>query len=235
MHYWSIDFFHIPLRTLFLACFVAVYLAMFEGWFLLRKECNIKIEQWVKNIVTLMPMFVLLLFPFQKFQLIYYVFFLFGHLIAWLYWEYNVLSKRKNSTQISIVRGLLGTITLVILILDKKYSLDVKDFIKEFINVNMLLEINTALVIIEVAICLLTAIIPILNKKEIVIKEDFRIILYVFIVLFLVIFYPAIIDIEAERVFLSIVGCLFFILFEAILILKRNNMKEKVNGDEKSQ
>lgn len=222
--YLEIADYYVPFRTLFLGCCVAVYLAVFEGWFLLTKEESVTIEKWINRIVTYTPMVVFALFPIQQFQLVYFVSFMAGHCVAWLYWEFVVMEKQNGNPKISIVRAILGTITLAALIMDKVYYLSVPVYIGRIINVKQLLNLNRITVGFQIVSAVIALAMEFRLYPDMVKKQNnilLRIGLYIILALVLAIVYPTINKIEIERVLLSIVGCFIFTFFECIGIHRR--------------
>ncbi len=243
--YVSWNAFYTPIRTLFLASFVAIYLFMFEGWFLLRhrgensknrknkekkkKEIadNEKIEKAINAILKVMPIIVFILFPFQAFELVYYVAFIVGHIIAWIYWDYYYYKRKKSAPKLmAIMRALFGVLTLVALIADKLVPLSCKEYVGKAIDVGILMEKSFVIGLLEVGIGVLAILLPYKRKAQIAFN-NVRIVVYVLISLILTLFYPAIKGLEedVERVFLSIVGCMIFIAFELYLCLCRKEEK----------
>lgn len=240
--YWSWNAFYTPIKTLFLASFVAIYLFMFEGWFLLRhrgekskngkkkkKETsdNEKIEKAINAILKIMPIIVFILFPFQAFELVYYVSFIVGHIMAWIYWDYYYYKRQKSAPKLmAIMRALFGVLTLVALIADKLVQLSCKEYVGKAIDVGVLMEKSFVIGLLEVGIGVLAILLPYKRKAQIAFN-NIRIVVYVLISLILTLFYPAIKGLEedVERVFLSIVGCMIFIAFELYLCLCRKEEK----------
>lgn len=235
-HYQNNDLFYIPMRTLFSASFVAVYLSMFEGWFLIRTKDDNPLKEKVELILHYMPIVVFVLFPFQRFQIIFYVGFILGHLFTWLYWVLHESKLEMNVHRTSIMRGILGTLTLVILIFDKLLDWDVTRTIGIIIHVKNLTEFNKFMPVISMFISLYALGKDYVDTKKIkmAFMDNRRVIIYFFIMLVNSFFYSSIKDIEQARIFLSMMGCAIFAVFELVVKYKINNQGNEVNYEEKT-
>jgi len=232
-HYQKNDLYYIPMRTLFLASFVALYLSLFEGWFLIRNERNSRLEKNTQYILHYMPMLVFILFPIQQFQLIFWGLFVIGHLSAWCYWRSYTNNPSQKPLHMAIARGILGTLTLISLIIDKWSHIDVTTYVTKFIHINNLMDVNKVLAIIGGVITIFKFFFskaPSENLIDQVIKNK-RILLYIAIVFALLYIYPNIVDIEPARIFLSLVGCLIFILFEIYIEILPILQKETAGNE----
>lgn len=131
----------LPMKNIFLAIAVAIFLSIFESWYIIFRQLNniesdahIKVTGWL---ITCMPPVVFLLFPIQDFNLIYIVTFCIGMMYADIKWIFYILPyvnlndnisqddfvvKKKN---IAISRAVCGIFTLVFLMLDKYYGMSV--------------------------------------------------------------------------------------------------------------
>lgn len=234
-HYQNNNLFYIPMRTLFLADFVSIYLSMFEGWFIMRNETNTSLAHSVHEVMTYMPMVVFILFPFQQFQLIFFICFILGHCSAWLYRYYYVNAQAPSSSYMAFMRGLLGTLTLASLIADKWIPLNVSEIITSVIHLDNIMNINTLTAIISIAASLGSiATIHLRKKSDNILRENKRVLIYVAIICVLWLMFPHIKDIEYSRLFLSIIGCSIFICFELFMkysIEKNDEETEKIEEE----
>lgn len=227
--YEQITFLDTPVRTFFLASFVAVYLAMFEGWFIIKDSdgaINEAIKKGINDILVYMPIVVCLFFPFQDFEFMYFVFFVIGHNYTRWYWVNSQKPTDTKHQNLAIMRAILGTITLIALIIDKKFPLKVVDVLGNLINMDAVTDVSIILGAVELGLCVL----PIRNFA--LKNVDGSVIGYFFTVVFLILFmYVAKID-GKEKIFLSIIAMLVFIVFECY-IFSKNAKKVGVKTSEK--
>jgi len=234
-HYRNNDLFYIPMRTLFSASFVAVYLSMFEGWFLIRSEDDAPLKESVGLILHYMPIVVFILFPFQRFQIIFFAGFVIGHLLAWFYWASHEEKLEASSSKTAIMRGILGTLTLIILIIDKLTDWDVTEIVGSIIHVKNLTQINSLMKVFSFLISIITFGKDYIDTRKFikVFIDNKRILIYLLIVFVNLYFYSSIKDIESARIFLSMVGCFIFIGFELIVKNAITNRGNEVNNEKK--
>lgn len=227
--YEQMTFLDTPIRSMFLACFVAVYLAMFEGWFIIKDSegvSNVAIKKGIDYILVYMPVIVCLFFPFQDFEFMYFVFFVIGHNYTRWYWVNSQKPTDTKHQNLAIMRAILGTITLIALIIDKKFPLKVVDVLGNLINMDAVTDVSIILGAVELGLCVL----PIRNFA--LKNVDGSVIGYFFTVVFLILFmYVAKID-GKEKIFLSIIAMLVFIVFECY-IFSKNAKKVGVKTSEK--
>lgn len=131
--------------SLCLAVTLSIYLSVFESWFVLSKRSDEK--EWEKSrsikitdeaILSVMPLFVFVFYPFQHFGVIYLVGFVFGHFFAAYYWCNKVCLQRnyhksddisglervfkRNEDHWKYARAIFGLCTLAILVADKVWA-----------------------------------------------------------------------------------------------------------------
>ena len=115
-----------PFKTMCLSVVVAIYLSIFESWYILdRKKLEINRNDIVKvinNILIWLPSLVMIFYPFMDFGLIFIVTFLVGHLILERYWFETVkptFEANKNFEKVGVKRASLGFFVLSVLFMDK--------------------------------------------------------------------------------------------------------------------
>ena len=217
-----------PMRSFFLASFVAVYLAMFEGWFVIKGINDISdtvIRYGVDFILVYMPAVVCCLFPFQDFEIAYFLFFLIGHNFARWYWIRTQISTDENYKNLAFMRAILGTLTLIALIIDKKYPIKVDEVLKNLINTKTIGDATLALTFVEMLLC----VVPLRRVSLKKIRNS--VLIYFLTVIFLAVVMYVGKSAPTERIFLSIMGMLVFSIFECYIF---NNNLEK-EGEEKGE
>lgn len=226
----KIGFFDTPMRSLFLASFVAVYLAMFEGWFVIKGVNSISdrvIKQGINLILVYMPAIVCCLFPFQDFELIYFIFFLIGHNYARWYWLNSQNISKNKCKNLAFMRAVLGTITLIVLIIDKKHPIYVDDVLGNLINTETVGSATIALTLLEIILC----IVPLRRFSLKKIKRS--VLTYFLTVIFLAMVMYVGKSAPIERIFLSITGMLVFIIFECYIFNSNIEKEGEKKGEAK--
>lgn len=232
-HYWGESYFEIPARTLFLANFVAVYLAMFEGWFLLAKDMmivaetenagsiNVKVKWGVEIILKGMPIVVFALFPIQRFQLLYIIFFSVGHMFAWVYWTYYESYTEEKIKMMPFMRGLFGTLTLVGLILDKRYPMEVEKYIGRVFGTTPIDSMITGIAAVSILVDIVAICIQYikLEKEKLEVKQLIKkgIVWYIVVIFLLCTLYTKVQGMNQVRILVSLFGCLMFMIIELVI------------------
>lgn len=137
-----------PAKNMFLAVILSIFLSIFECWYIAfrqLKDLKLKEKKFIKvtsYVIAAAPPVVLILYPLQKFGIIYFVSFVLGMILTQFIWFLYILPNVKKANKIrskketeeimklrknsGILRAVFGITVLSLLIIDKYPSINIQ-------------------------------------------------------------------------------------------------------------